>query len=59
MSLIVASKDPQDIIALFVGERQIAAHVQSRKWHLYMLQFDANYLDEIAQRQAYKRSIGK
>lgn len=59
MSLLLTSPDPQDIIALFVGERQIAAHVQSYKWYLYMLQFDANYLDEIARRQAYKRSIGK
>lgn len=59
MPLLLTSPDPQDIITLFVGERQHAAHVQSHKWHLYMLQFAPNYLDEIARRQAYKRSIGK
>lgn len=59
MSLHLTSPDPQDIIALFVGERQHDAHVLARKWHLYMLQFAPDYLAEIARRQAYKRSIGK
>jgi hypothetical protein len=59
MGVLITSSDPQDIIALFVGERQHDAHVSARKWHLYMVQFDANYLVAIARRQTYKRSIGK
>lgn len=40
MSLLITSPDPQDIIALFVGERQHDAHVSSWRWHNY---FTGNY----------------
>lgn len=34
-------------------------HAKANRWHRFMVAVQPDYLDEIARRQAYKRSIGK
>lgn len=34
-------------------------HCKAYRWHRFMMPIQPDYLEEIAKRQAYKRSIGK
>lgn len=58
MSILIQSKDPQDIIGLFVGPRQYDRHCGDYRWHLQMVNVNPNYLQDIAERQAWKRAQG-
>jgi hypothetical protein len=59
MPILIQSTDPQDIIRLFIGDPQHNEHCKDWRWHVAMININPNYQEEIARRQAYKRSIGK
>ena len=46
------------IRVLLCGEQQHDEHTRGYRWHQYIANINANYLADIAERQARKRAMG-
>jgi hypothetical protein len=55
----IAIIGPVEILRdILCGEQQHNSHCQAWRWHDYMTNINANYLADIAERQARKRAMG-